>query len=261
MWPLLYGLVLVWSGCTSGQSRGGPSWNGSLISPDWVSPEVGVHQGYASDGKDHLLIDSSAIYRRANDPAWTILSENRGVLAGTDFNHFGDGDFQSGQFWVAVEKVINPTTFSQPSIAKIDPATLSILETHSLEGVMPEISGLSISAKEGKLYATSWADGSRIWVFNQSDLTPAGQISLSVAIPKIQGIVVSQDHFYISTEYGLLYFVRRDGRVIGYLKDNTPGDHEGIKVVQGDLWWLVESGPGQSKLLVFRNILSKIAAE
>jgi hypothetical protein len=71
-----------------------------------------------------------------------------------------------------------------------------------------------------------------------------GTLALSQPILYIQGITWANGRFYISQDTGIIYAFDYSGFVSQVYSTSIPGSHEGLKYAQGQIRWLIDSGPG-----------------
>jgi outer membrane protein assembly factor BamB len=91
---------------------------------------------------------------------------------------------------------------------------------------------------------TSYCDGSKIWEYDLSTFALIGTLPLSQPIIAIQGITWANGKFYIAQDLGTIYSFDYSGQVSPVYSTSIPGSHEGLKYVQGQIRWLIDSGAG-----------------
>ena len=214
----------------------------------FISPNTFSHQGYATDGTNHYTFDNQAIYRW-NGADWALTASNASVFQGAAWlNHLGDGDYYNGEIYVVAEFWSSCGNYTNQSLLTFDAATLQLLSVHNVAADGHEVSGLAVAPGDGPngtIYVTSYCDGSKIWEYDLSTFALIGTLSLSQPILYIQGITWADGKFYISQDSGSIYALDYSGNVSQVYFNSVPGSHEGLKYVQGQIRWLIDSGPGR----------------
>ncbi|HWD17961.1 MAG TPA: hypothetical protein VHB20_01675 [Verrucomicrobiae bacterium] len=232
-----------------------PAQTGIHIDPqprfreDFVSPEVGSHQGYATDGNYHYIFDTMGIYKRLDDKSWTLEASN--AVPFRDYpivSHFGDGDYYQGKLYLVAEVWAGCTNVRNQSILVYDAGSLELLGVTNISAQSHEVSGLVIVPEDGKngvIYVTSYCDGSQIFKYDLATFAYLGSLKLSGSIPLAQGIAYGRGVFYVPSDIGHIYSFTRSGKVSRVYTDHRHGSHEGLAWVKGSLRWLIDEGPGK----------------
>jgi hypothetical protein len=215
----------------------------------FISPNTFSHQGYATDGTNHFTFDNQAVYVWSNDVNWTSVASNMAVFSGVSgLNHLGDGDYYDGKLYVAAEAWRSCGNYTNQSIGVFDATTLQRLSVHNVMADAHECSGLAVVPADGSngiIYVTSYCDGSQIWKYDLQTFALIGTLPLSRSIPYIQGIASANGKFYIAQDTGYIYSLDYSGNVSQVFYTPIPGSHEGLKYVQGQIRWLIDSGAGK----------------
>ncbi|MGA2555962.1 MAG: hypothetical protein ABSG04_06780 [Verrucomicrobiota bacterium] len=229
----------------------------------FISPNTFSHQGYATDGTNHFTFNNQAIYVWSNDLYWTSIASNTAVFAGTTgMNHLGDGDYYNGKLYVVAENWASCGNYTNQSLLTFDALTLQRLSVHNVAADAHEVSGLAVAPSDGSngiIYVTSYCDGSKLWEYDLSSFALIGTLPLSQNILTIQGITWANRIFYIAQDNGNIYSIDYNGHVSLVYTSTIPGSHEGLKYVQGQIRWLIDSGPGH-KFIYYVNLDSVVVA-
>lgn len=214
----------------------------------FISQNTFSHQGYATDGTHHYTFDNQAIYVWRDDANWTAVSSNTTVFRGVSgLNHLGDGDYYNGQLYLVAEYWASCGSYTNQSLLTFDAATLRLLSVHNVSADAHEVSGLAVVPSDGPngtIYVTSYCDGSKIWEYDLSTFALIGTLALSRPIVAIQGITWANGKFYIAQDFGTIYSFDDSGQISPVYSSSIPGSHEGLKYVQGQIRWLIDSGAG-----------------
>jgi outer membrane protein assembly factor BamB len=217
-----------------------------------VSPDVNCHQGYATDGTNHFTIDTAAIYKRLNDREWTVVASNTAPFSGlTGITHLGDGDYYQGKLYIVGEMWNGCANVSHQSILIFDANTLARLDVKDVSAQHHEVSGLAVApdlGPNGRIYVTSYCDGTRIYLYDLASFEYLGVMRLSESLPYLQGVTYSQGTFYAAGDEGAIYSITRQGAVATVYHDPHHGSHEGLKYVGDGIRWLIDEGKGNKRI-------------
>ncbi|MGD0411969.1 MAG: hypothetical protein ABSC18_09710 [Verrucomicrobiota bacterium] len=228
----------------------------------FISPNTFSHQGYATDGTNHYTFDNQAIYvwDSAN---WTSIASNTAVFQGVPgLDHLGDGDYYNGELYLVAESWSSCGSYTNQSLVTFDAATLQVLSVHNVAADGHEVSGLAVAPSDGPngtIYVTSYCDGSKIWEYDLSTFALIGTLALSRPIPYIQGITWANGKFYISQDMGSIFSLDYSGDVSHVYSTSISGSHEGLKYVQGQIRWLIDSGAGH-KFIYYVSLDSMVVS-
>jgi hypothetical protein len=222
----------------------------------FISPFLACHQGYATDGTNHFIFDTTRIFKRANDDNWTVLRANIQPFIGLTnlVTHLGDGDYYDGKLYVVGEVWRGCGNVSNQSILVFDANTLERLDVISVSNQNHEVSGLVVVPEHGKngvIYVTSFCDGTKIFRYDLKTFKFLGARVLQPAIPQIQGITYHSNVFYLSSDLGGLFTSDLYGEVKWFYNSPVKGSHEGLAYSQGTLRWLVDQGNGNSHIYYY----------
>lgn len=250
-------LALCLQACGGGGANNGGT-NTPTVPPDppvvnqfditFTSPDVGVHQGYATDGKVHFLFDTGMVERRADDANWTLQAQNAKVFTNlTGYDHLGDGDYYNGKLYVAGEYYKDCSNFAQASVFVFDAQTLDRLSVTPL-GEQFEISGVAVDPVAQELWVSSFCDATKIRVYDLAAMTLKRTVLLQPNVPHVQGIALGPDGFYLSKHEGTLWRMSLEGQTQAVFQLATPVAHEGLDYSQSQLRWLIDGGTGNKKI-------------
>lgn len=237
--------------CQNRVTRAKPIASGAEVDSAivYTSPATGATQGYATDGINHYLFSTASI--QEDNANWNALYSNTSPFAGLPLGviHVGDGAYYDNRLYAPVEYFASCHSFSHQTIAVYTASTDGLpLSSHkdiSVDG--HEISSLAVVPSTNSLYASSFCDGSKLWIYDLSTLTLRGTLALSANIPWIQGISWNpeQNQFAVTADdadqtIGYIYLVSQAGAVVGpvYTTPQT-GELEGVDYTQNTLRYLI----------------------
>lgn len=213
------------------------------LTETFVSPQITGHQGYATDGAFHYITDTAQIDKRNNDGTWSIALSNTTPYAGLTgtVNHLGDLSYYSGVLYVPVENLVSNVASNQ-KIVTYNSTTLALIAEFDISAQGHESSGVAIDGPNNIAYVISYYDGTKIWKYNATTFAFLGTISLSIDIPKIQGVSHDNGLIYVASESNGIYTVDPlTGDVIFLLAPlaefTVP---EGVEVIAGQVRWLID---------------------
>ena len=234
------------SNASSGSSISAPAVPPDQFSLVFTSPDVDVHQGYATDGTFHYLLDTDRIIKR--DGNWSVVTQNTTPRAGTSgTNHMGDGDYYHGMLYLPEEHYTGCNDFSNQAVFIYDAANLQRISVIPVAGDH-EMSGLAVDPDHSEIWITSFCDGSKIWVYDLLNLELKRTVPLQPNVSKIQGIAYRNNEFYLSKHEGSIWKVTREGVATQVYKSPLTAVHEGLDYSQSELRWLIDGGTGNKKL-------------
>ncbi len=214
----------------------------------YVSPDVGCHQGYATDGTTHFIFDTKRILARSNAPSWPIVRVNDTPFAGlANYNHLGDGDYFDGKLYVPGEQYASCDNDRDPAIFVFDSNTLVRLSAVPLDG-NEEVSGVAVRPEKRELWVSSYCDATRLWIYDLDSMTFLRTISLRPTVSKIQGLAYRAGAFYLAQNTGSIRKMYLDGTSVEVFHTDSPGAHEGVDYSQVELRWLIDGGLGQQRI-------------
>lgn len=184
------------------------------------------HQGVCSDGVHYYVTDTNRIDKY--DLSWALVASNPNPIASVPgTNHCGDPCIHDGVLYVPVESYTNISTFSNQHIARFNASDLSFISATNVSTQGHECSSIAYCGRDGDLYVSSYADGSKLWRYSTSG-SYVGALGLSITISLCQGVTWWRDGFYTSEESGsAIRRVEYDGSV-GSEITRTGGTGEGI---------------------------------
>ena len=217
------------------------------LTEQFVSPDTGCHQGYATDGTTHFTFDTGRILARSN-PSWRITAVNDTPFNGlTGYNHLGDGDYFEQKLYVPAEQYRSCSNHGNPAILVFDSSTLARVSVFPLRDNQ-EISGVVVVPESRQLWVSSYCDGSKLWIYNLDDMTFFRTVPLSPAVPGIQGLAYHGSFFYLAQNSGTIRRMYLDGVSEQVYATASPGAHEGVDYSQNELRWLIDEGRGEQKI-------------
>lgn len=210
----------------------------------FVSPNIGVHQGYTTDGSYHYCIDTAIIWKK--DANWNTVATNADPFSETQpQNHLGDSDYYNGKLYVPAETWIERYNFSNQAIYVFKASDLSRESINDISAQSHEVSAITVVPEHGNdgiIYITSYCNGSKIWKYDLIDFSYLGYISLDTPLTFIQGIAYKNGYFYLAQQNGELFSADVNGSVFFIFKETTKGIHEGIDYSHDLLSWLIDKG-------------------
>ncbi len=216
------------------------------------SPDLGIHQGIATDGIYYYLFHTSFI--KKTDLNWNQVAINNSVNTESGSGHVGDGSYYNGKLYVPTDNWTSCSSFNPVKISIWNASDLSFVETRDISAQGHEASSVYVDGDTGILYVSSYCDGSKIWKYSLTDLSYIGSISLSSSLVNAQGIAKNGNYFYISAGGTNVYKVALDGTVQGII---YTGINEGIDYYQGNLYGLNDAGSGNSFVYTLAQRSSK----
>ena len=221
------------------------------------SPVIDSHQGIAISPDYYYTIHTDRIDKRSKDD-WSIISLNTnpfGNISGVD--HLGDGDYYNGKLYVPGEHWASETDWGNLHIFIYNADTLELERAIDISDNGHEGSGIVVVPEDNALYITEFKSGSdKIYKYSLSDFAYLGTINLSESIDYIQGITYREGLFYIATNSGKLYEVKRDGMVVrSYQLVSDVYSSEGLDFdTEGKLFWLQQmSNDTEHKVYIFKK--------
>ena len=198
------------------------------------------HQGVTSDGTYYYAIDTT-IVRKYQISNFSLISSTSSILTsitGT-VNHLGGGTNYNGKLYLSVDQWSSCGTNSNQRIVVIDTSDMSYVEDFDASANSNDaIAGV---ATDGSiLYTISYCDGTTIWMWDITDGTALGTITLSRETTGAQGIAYNPlfNTFFISEKPSakVISQYAYDGTYIGesYTTSDS-GDIEGLDYVNGGL--------------------------
>lgn len=230
--------------------------------PTALSGDVYSHQGVAYDGTYYYCVDTN--YIRKYDSDWNLIASNSNPCGniGGGVDHCGDPDIYDGILYVPAETYVSISNYSNMKIAKFSAVDLSYISSTDISAQAHEISSLCYCSEDGLLYAISYADGSKFWKYNPSDLSYVEYLSLSSTPTYLQGITYWQDRFWVNSDIpsGIksTYAVDYDGTVgptVSYTPSaGTTHSWEGLSHTDDNLLSIYSSGAGQGVIYTLENV-------
>jgi len=219
------------------------------------SPDVDCHQGVAASPDHYYTFHTNRIDKRSKSD-WSVVLQNTnpfGTVSGVD--HIGDGDYYTGKLYVPVEHWASETDWGNLHIFIYNADTLEIEQTIDISANGHEGSSITVVPEDNALYITEYkSSGGKIYKYSLSDFSFLGSITPSEDIPHMQGITHKNGLFYIASENGKLYVVKKDGTVVtSYALVSDSINNEGVDFdTDGKLLWLQDDGTNQ-KIYMFEQ--------
>ncbi|MEA2098390.1 MAG: hypothetical protein U9P70_04955 [Patescibacteria group bacterium] len=212
-----------------------------------ISPNVGVHQGIATDGNYFYLFHTDFI--KKTDGNWNEIDINKKVLSEIDsgMNHLGDGDYYDGKLYIPVEYWDNRDDFYSQHIAIWNATDLSYIGKYDISAQKHEVAGIVVDNNQA--FVVSYYNGSAIWKYDLPDFSYAGHIPLSEDIENIQGITTDKNYLYISRE-DYLYKVSHTGIIIEKIPAMV---NQGIDLSQEHLYCLNDRGALNKRVYTYKK--------
>jgi len=213
------------------------------------SPQVGVYQGWATDGTYIYSIDTASFNKLNNDETWSIVTSNTSPFAGLTpgITHLGDGEYYNGNLYIPAENwaYAGNCTYRYQTIAVYDTTAsgLPLVTSNDISADGHEVSGIAVVPSQNALYISSFCDGSKLWIYDLSTLTLTGTLPLSENIESIQGISYNAptNSFFMTADAfnpagqqygGEVYQVSLTGTVTPVFVVPGPGELEGLDFTQ-----------------------------
>jgi hypothetical protein len=223
--------------------------------PFMVSPPTSSWQGWATDGTYNYTFDTGAIYKRNNDSTWSLVTSNKSPFAGltAGIDHLGDGEYYNGNIYLPAENYgyAGTCTFQFQTLAvySATETELPLINSRNISADGHEVSGVAVVPAEKALYVSSFCDGSRLWIYDWSNLTLIGVLPLSENIPYIQGVsynsatnslFIAADNASPFEQGGKIYQVSFTGTVSPVYTITLPGEVEGLDYTQNSLGYMID---------------------
>jgi len=222
------------------------STNATTLSMDVTatSPNTSSHQGVACDGAYYYVSHTNKITKY--DMSWSVVATNNDPVGdvGGGVNHLGDIDVVDGIIYGAIENYVNISTYSNMKLARFNASTLAYIDSVDVSAQGHEVSSVAYCDRDGYLYVSSYADGSKLWKYDRSTLAYVGALTLSSTVTLIQGVTYWNDSFWLSSGYpnNAVYRVEYGGSVRPQVWNSTSptADFEGLGNVAGSLLLLID---------------------
>ncbi|MBN8867390.1 MAG: hypothetical protein J0H98_07535 [Solirubrobacterales bacterium] len=164
-------------------------------------------QGVASDGQSLFFSGNIGLLRTSiDDPAEILTNEFMTAipsdLSDSGHNHIGDIDVADGILYAPIE---DGPGYAAPWIVLYDAETLQptgdryLLPVSVLRDGVPWI---AVDKPRGVAYTMEWGDTGKLFVFRLSDFELIRTVTLSEAVPRIQGAKVFRGNLYGSRDNG-----------------------------------------------------------
>lgn len=222
------------------------SANATTLSMDVTatSPNTSSHQGVACDGAHYYVSHTNKITKY--DMSWSVVATNNDPVGdvGGGVNHLGDIDVVDGIIYGVIENYVNISTYSNMKLARFNASTLAYIDSVDVSAQGHEVSSVAYCDRDGYLYVSSYADGSKLWKYDRSTLAYVGALTLSSTVTLIQGVTYWNDSFWLSSGYpnNVVYRVEYGGSVRPQVWNSTSptADFEGLGNVAGSLLLLID---------------------
>jgi len=218
-----------------------------------TGPNTYSHQGVAWDGTSYYVSGTNKLTKY--DAAWNVLATNNNPLGsiGGGTNHIGDIEVVEGIVYAPAENYASVSSFSGMRIARFRADTLAYIDSVSISAQGHEASSIAYCKKDGYLYVSSYADGSKLWRYDRSTLAYVGSVNMSSTIALIQGVTWWREAFWINSDSTKSTFrVEYSGSVRGsvYSISGTYDQLEGISHTDNSLILLVDASSGPNNGIV-----------
>lgn len=217
------------------------------FAPYFMSPNILENQGYCYDGQYHyscysLNAAGNRINKRNNDATWSVLLNNTDPFNGLTLNYFGGMSYYNSKLYIASGKYDAPD-FSEQSISVFNSSDLARVAVHDISGEGGNVSAVHIEGGDGIAYVCHFeaAGSDQIYMYDLSDWSYLGAITIASPIIGIQGIYLKNGYFYITshdnaTKLESVYKVKEDGTTIETLfQEYTSIEIEDIDYSQDEL--------------------------
>ena len=238
------------------------------LTETYVSPVIQGHQGYATDGTYHYVIDTGALYKHNDDPTWSLALSNLSPFTGMvgPVSHIGDGDVYNGVLYVPVENFISLSLGgTNHNLCKFDANTLTLISQVNVDAYLTGIdgfAGVAIDGLNNLLYTVGYFTGDKISMFDATTLAFIGSFNLSRSLGRgIQGIAFANNKLYLASDREGLFTCEIGTGELTLVKPNLASYTvpEGIAVVGDEVRWLIDNiGSGQSNVHYFIPDTTKV---
>jgi len=242
---------------SNGVTSSGPIFPGGI----GVSPDLFGSQGVAIDSDNHVYI-SSTQQLTAYGKDWGVLWSNTNPLSGmrSGVTHLGDVAYYNGYIYGPVEAWNGCNSFLPAVLAVYDAKTGQLVTWSDITADGHEASSVAVVPSTNQMVVSSFCSAENgnatLWTYDLNALTTnapgstmtyTGTITLSTAIPLIQGISwdATANQFAISADVGgnagSLWLASATGTVSGpiYVIPSATGlELEGLDYSSGILYYL-----------------------
>lgn len=237
----------------SSLSPGSLPINSGFFSPQnfGVSEKISANQGYATDGTRNFLFSTAKIVEL--DSRWAVTYSNSSPFAGISvkLDHVGDGEVSGGRIYVplscATQEGCSPEA-AAIGVYTANTTGLPLLQWRDITSSGCDGSGIAVGPNKTLYVSSFFVNPDYLCLYDATTLEYEGTLTLSVPIPRIQGISfdpVSQ-RFAVTADnadrtIGYIYFISLDGQVVGpvYTVPQT-GELEGLDFTQGYIGYLID---------------------
>lgn len=220
----------------------------SWFTKTYVSPSLGkyVHQGYATDGRRHYLINTDKIYKY--DANWNCIDSNTTPFAGDALlDHMGDGAYANGKLYIPAERFYSGPVSRQTILVFDTTSGLPLSSTNDVSASVP--AGEELGAMEvagNTIWTASYTNGTLFRKFSRKSFGYIGSFTLLQNIPLVQGIAQKAGVMYVSSNYGMLFAVDTSNGYTEHIYTEQFGglgfaSHEGLDYSQSTLRWLLDN--------------------
>jgi len=164
-------------------------------------------QGVASDGASLFFSWNLGLSRTEIDDTSVVLADNTTAaipedLSMSNHNHIGDIDVSGGIIYAPIE---DGPAYAEPWVVLYDAETLQPTGDRYLLPVSVQRDGvpwIAVDQPRGVAYSMEWNDTGKLFVYRLSDFELIRTVTLSEAVPRIQGAKVFRGDLYASRDNG-----------------------------------------------------------
>lgn len=215
------------------------------------------HQGYATDGTYHYVIDTAKISKY--DTSWVLVDENLTPFTGLPgaIVHLCDGSYYDGKLYIPANDWNGTSTVE--IIAMYDAVTLDLISYVDHSAVSGfDGAGIVCVPEHNTIYAVNYLDPSKVHCFDLETLayksvitTSNGPASAVIFNAYFQGIAYKDGLFYIVGNNGYIWVMDRTGLMFQALATGYAGSHEGCAFFNNQLYMLNDNRPTACLMRVF----------
>lgn len=179
-----------------------------------VSPDLGIHQGIATDGVDYYIFHTTFI-KRCNS-AWVTQAENNDLCDAdqmTDaYNHCGDGCYYDGKIYAPF--VMDVDDRLPTAIGVFNATDLTFIEKHDLSAEGVDIASCYVDGPNDTVYCVSyWEFPTKVRKYKLSDWSYIGVITPSIQFTNVQGISKGLDGYLYVSGWYVVYRMDTSGTI------------------------------------------------
>lgn len=200
-----------------------------------TSASLGVHQGIVWDGTYYYAIDTNQL--KKYDSAFNLITSNNNPVGDIGFgvDHCADSEVVNGVLYVPVETFTAPDEHANMRIALFNASDLAFITSYAVAYASGVTTGVDMSScaynpADGYLYFGAWSGaGTTLWKWDMVNHEFVGTLTLSAALPRMQGLTFWRDNIYINRDdIDATIKVDLAGTVKGMVWGIAGGAYEGI---------------------------------